>query len=47
MYWAPVALFISDLLGSFSFLKSLFGTSLGDHVDSFFLFFLATRHMGS
>ena len=37
--WARVVLFISDLLGSLSFLKSLFGTSLGDHVDRFFVFF--------
>ena len=36
---APVVLYISDLLGSFFFLKSLFGTNLGDHVDSCFFFF--------
>ena len=42
--WAPVVLFISDLLGSFSFLKSLFGTSLGDHVDRLFFFFFFFSH---
>ena len=42
---APVVLYISDLLGSFFFLKSLFGTNLGDHVDSCF-FFLSYKAYG-